>query len=126
MVALEGAVRLFRQLERYYKGTPMSETSMYIDAILLIIFSLCIVVVLSEDPHYQALIPRAIASFIGAFAFMQAMWLLGMWIPGASGFPLPRIGFDGMLAAMASYRAYGVLKLAAADRRRRPEHARGK
>lgn len=102
----------------------MSETSMHIDASLLIIFSLCVVVILSEDPYYQSLIPRSIGAFIGAFAFMQAMWLLGMWVPGASGFPLPRIGFDGMLAAMASYRAYGVLK--AAGRRRQLDHARGR
>ena len=103
----------------------MSETSMHIDAILLVTFSLAVVYLLSEDAYYQALIPRALGALMGAFSFVQAMWLLGFWIPGASGFPLPRIGFDATIAVLAIFRAANVFRHNAMVRRQEKLNRRG-
>lgn len=83
---------------------------MHIDAILLITTTLAILVILAEDSWFQGIVPRTVGVGAGMFAFGQAMWLLGVWVPGASGFPVPRIGYDGAICALAVTRAIVVVK----------------
>ena len=96
----------------------MSFTAMTIDAGLLLIISLAMLIILSEDEWFQPMLPRLFGIAIGVAAFSQAMWLLGVWIPGASGFPLPRIGFDATVAGTAVVRAYQVARIGTLLRRR--------
>lgn len=95
----------------------MTFTAMTIDAILLIIVALAIFVIIVEDDYYDAFLPRILASAAGICAFGQAMWLLGVWVPGASGFPTPRIGFDAMIALLAVLRACRIARLSSAVRK---------
>jgi len=96
----------------------MSFTAMTIDASILIVISLAMLVILSEDGWFQPILPRAFGIAVGIAAFSQAMWLLGVWVPGASGFPLPRIWFDATIAGVVLVRAYQVARSGMLLRRR--------
>lgn len=68
-----------------------------LDATFLIGCFLLTVVILQRDFKNAHLLIRCVISLFALLAFMQAMWLLGFWVPGAAGFPWPRVTLDGAL-----------------------------
>lgn len=88
----------------------MTETMMQIDAALLILCSMNIAILLCEDPAYRSFGPAALMTYFGATVFLQAMWLLGVWVPGVAGFPWPRISCDVGLFAISAWRVAIVLR----------------
>lgn len=82
---------------------------MHVDAVLLILASLCLGILICADRVFQPFLPAVIAAAIGGTAFLQAMWLLGVWIPGAAGYPWPRLSFDVAFFALVVWRTIVVL-----------------
>lgn len=78
----------------------MTYPAMILDASLLVIVSLAMLFMVAENEFFRPLLPRLFGLGAAWFSFSQAMWLMGVWTPGASGFPLPRIGFDAMVALL--------------------------
>lgn len=81
---------------------------MHFDAMALLIMSLCTIILVCHD-HNLGLFSRCAVSFAGAMCFAQAMWLLGLWVPGAAGYPLPRLMLDIALSVASVTRASAVL-----------------
>jgi hypothetical protein len=81
---------------------------MQIDAALLILISLCSMILAQEDGSltWWTRIPVLL---VGAFSFAQALWLLGIWIPSAAGYPWPRLTLDTSFAIAAVSRTIVVL-----------------
>lgn len=83
-------------------------TFMQIDAGVLLVWVLCCLILAQEDGSLTRL-TRIPVLVVGAFAFMQALWLLGVWVPSAAGYPLPRLGLDIAVAAAFMTRTVEVL-----------------
>lgn len=84
-------------------------TTMQIDAALLIFVALAVLVLLAEDRWFTHWPMRPVGVGFGIASFSQAMWLLGVWVPGTSGFPWPRIMFDALLLLLVLIRVSHVL-----------------
>jgi hypothetical protein len=84
-------------------------SAMQIDATFLLAITSCTLILLTED-RTLGLFSRPAVALVGALSFAQALWLLGIWIPGASGFPWPRLALDGGFALAAILRTATVLK----------------
>lgn len=82
--------------------------AMHFDALALLIMALCTIILVCHD-HSVGFFYRCAVSFAGAMCFAQAMWLLGLWVPNAAGYPLPRLMLDIALALAAVTRASAVL-----------------
>lgn len=82
---------------------------MIIDAFFMVLISLSLFILLAEDCWFARWPMRPIGVAFGLSAFSQAMWLLGIWVPSSSGFPLPRIVFDCLLFAIVAVRVFAVL-----------------
>lgn len=81
---------------------------MHFDAMTLLTMSLCTIILVCHD-HSLGFLSRCAVSFAGAMCFAQAMWLLGLWVPNAAGYPLPRLMLDISLAFASVVRASAVL-----------------
>lgn len=80
-----------------------------IDAGVLLVWVWCALILAQEDGSLTRL-TRIPVLLVGAFAFAQAMWLLGFWVPNAAvGYPLPRLGLDGAVGAAFITRTVEVL-----------------
>jgi hypothetical protein len=95
------------------------------DAIVLLGLVVCVLIFLADDPFYKPWWRRAMLVGLGLGLFSQSMWLLGVWIPGASGFPWPRLTVDVCLLAMALGRARSVCRNASALRQAQAAHKIG-
>jgi hypothetical protein len=76
----------------------------------------CVLVFLAHDPYFQHYFLRSILVVLGIGLFSQAMFLLGVWVPGVTGFPWPRLTIDASLLAVGIARCIRVIR---ADRRLR-------
>lgn len=83
--------------------------TMFLDAIFLVMISISVFVLLAEDCWFRHWPMRPIGVAFGISSFAQSMWLLGVWTPSSSGFPLPRIVFDVLLFAIVAVRVFAVL-----------------
>lgn len=92
--------------------------AMQIDALLLMVLATSALVILTEDVSL-CFVQRAAVALAGAASFAQAMWLLGIWIPSASGYPWPRVSLDIALAVVAVLRAVAVVTFNYRHERRR-------
>lgn len=81
---------------------------MQIDAAFLIVVTVCSLILATEDGSLSRW-TRIPVLMVGCFSFWQALWLLGIWVPGASGYPLPRLILDFSFALTASCRTVAVL-----------------
>lgn len=81
---------------------------MQIDATLLLFISFCCLILAQEDGSltWWTRIPVLI---VGAFSFAQSLWLLGLWIPSAAGYPWPRVMLDASFAFASISRTAVVL-----------------
>lgn len=91
---------------------------MYIDAAVLILSAVCIGVLICADAYFRPIVPATILAALGGTAFLQAMWLLGVWIPGSAGYPWPRLGFDVALFLIVLWRTAPVVAMAHRENRR--------
>lgn len=69
---------------------------MHADAVLLVMIALCCGVVVCED-RSQHFLPKLGFVALACMSCFQAAWLLGIWSPGAAGYPWPRLSFDFVL-----------------------------
>lgn len=93
------------------------ESMQQADAVFLLLTSVgCLVVIVEDRTLYLGM--RIVTGFIGFFAFAQAMWLLGEWVPGAAGYPWPRMTLDLAMCAGAILRAIMAVTTAVRERRR--------
>lgn len=83
-------------------------TYMQIDASLLILITFCCLVLAQEDGSLTTW-TRIPVLLVGAFAFSQALWLLGIWIPSKVGYPWPRLLLDSAFAFACVSRVIVVL-----------------
>jgi hypothetical protein len=67
------------------------------DATMLLVSVALAIIVLQRDFQHAPFMVRAPMLMFMFFAFAQAMWLLGEWVPGAGGFPLPRLALDASI-----------------------------
>jgi hypothetical protein len=95
------------------------------DSIVLLGLVGCVLIFLAADPFYQPMWRRAPLIGAGFGMFSHAMWLLGVWVPGASGFPWPRFTMDACLLAIAIARALIVIRKAEALRQAQAAHKIG-
>ena len=91
---------------------------MQIDAGLLIVSAMCISVLLCADNVFRPIFPAIILAALGGAAFLQAMWLVGVWVPGSSGYPWPRLSFDVALFLLIAWRTGRVLAMRQYESRR--------
>jgi hypothetical protein len=80
------------------------------DALVLLGLVVCVLIFLAVDPFFQPILRRAPLVGLGFGLFSHAMWLLGVWIPGASGFPWPRFTIDVCMLAIGIARAVVVIR----------------
>lgn len=84
-------------------------TLMQIDAALLILAAMGIATLVCADQVFRPIVPAIPLALIGGTSFLQAMWLLGVWVPGAAGYPWPRLGFDAAFFALVVWRTIVVI-----------------
>lgn len=96
----------------------MNAFLMNIDAGLLILAALSTAILLCADNVFRPILPAVTLALLGGAAFLQAMWLLGVWIPGAVGYPWPRLTFDAALFLLLLWRTVRVLRAEREDNRR--------
>jgi hypothetical protein len=85
------------------------------DAAMLMIMTISAIIIAQEDTTLGRL-PRFAVLVVGIASFAQVLWLLGIWEPGAAGYPSARLALDAALAFSAAVRVGVVLQ--DADRRR--------
>ena len=82
---------------------------MPIDAGFLFVWSVCALIIASEDGSFTP-ISRIPIVMISGFAFWYCGWLLSEWSPGPAGFPWQRTVLDGLIAFAAIWRSVVVLR----------------
>src|SRR5882672_12942037 len=83
---------------------------MHLDAIVLVACSLLLSILLCEDRLYRPILPAILMALLALTQFLQAMWLLGIWIPGTAGYPWPRLSIDLLMMLVLVWRVGRVLK----------------
>ncbi len=96
---------------------------MQCDAFTCLAIALCTMVLISED-RGLSLFWQFVLGFAGFFYFAQATWLAGVWLPGQTGFPWPRLGADGVVGFGFLVRTVSVLWALHVERREARKHMR--